>query len=120
MARYDSASLLQLSRHGRPRNDLHRCDGLVRVSALARKTLQCALDALDSDARRAAPIYREHRRLDDRRAWPPALVDLRSHAYRAGHLAKGRRGQYMVHIDRLYGHVHFAGDPLALPRLSRD
>ena len=38
-----------------------------------RRLFDCALDALDTAAGDAVPLHRQHRRLVDRRAWPPAV-----------------------------------------------
>ena len=64
MARPDSAALLQLSRHGRPGDNLYCGDGRCRILVLARKIVHVALDAVDSDAQRPFALHREHRGLD--------------------------------------------------------
>ena len=58
-----------------------------RISALARQTLHIALDALDAHARGSVSLHRQHRRMDDRRARPPAVAHLWTDAHRARRLA---------------------------------
>ena len=104
--------LLRLSHHGRAGHDLHGDHGPGRAAALAAAALRGAPDALAADAGDALPLHRQHRRLADGRAWPPALDRLRPAAHRRGHLADGLRRQRAVHPARLRRHVSGAGPAL--------
>jgi len=59
------------------------CSALL-CSALARQAVCLPPDALASHALRSASLHRQHRRLDDRRAWPATVADLRPDAHRHG------------------------------------
>ena len=50
---------------------------LAVLAALARPALRVTPDALGPDARLPVPVHRQHRRLDDGGAGPPALAGLR-------------------------------------------
>ena len=55
---------------------------LARLCALARAAVPKQAAAVGADAGAAVPLYRHHRRLDDRRTGPPAVADLWSDAHR--------------------------------------
>ena len=82
LARQHRAALLQLPRDGRARHDPHRHHVGGAAIALARPPRARALALVDPDAGVALPLHRDHRRLDDRRARPPAVARLRAHAHR--------------------------------------
>ncbi len=67
-----------------------------------------------------AALHRQHRRLDDRRAGPPAVAHLRIDAHQRGLFRHGLRGQRIVYAARLHGAVHAARPALHRARLSRD
>src|SRR5580704_10481665 len=117
MAGPDSAALLQLSRDGGAGHDLHCRDGGCGAAAVAREIVRFTMDALDADALRAAAVYREHGRMDDRRIGAATLADLWIDAYSPGNLAARGGGKCMVYADRVHGVVHRAGDPMAFPVL---
>jgi cytochrome d ubiquinol oxidase subunit I len=54
------------------------------------------------------PVHRQHRRLDDRRAGPPAVAHPRAHAHGRRHVAGGVRGQRAVHPAGLHGALRAA------------
>src|SRR5439155_26907526 len=120
MARPDTVAVLQLSLDGRSWDDLHRRDGPGCAAALARKTVWRALDVVGVDAWRAASLYCEHGGMDDCRTRAAALADLRIDAHRQRYFSARGCRQCLVHSDRVHGHVHNSGDPVAVPDLSRD
>src|SRR5712692_1388742 len=120
MAGPDSPALLQLSRDGGSRHDLHRRDGSRIAAALARKVVRLPVDVVDADGLRAVAVYRQHGGMDDRGTRTPALAHLWIDAHRPGHLSARGRRQCLVHADWLHGDVRGAVDPLAVPYLSRD
>ena len=120
VARQNRTPLLQLSRHGRPRNAVYCNHGVVRHSALAEQALRSPLDALDSDAQRSAAVRRQYRRVADRRTWKTALADLWADAHSTRHLASCGCRQRVVHFDRFYGYVYAAQYPVAFPGLPRN
>src|SRR5260370_5277583 len=68
MAGPDSAALLQLSRDGRPWNNLHRGDGSGSAAAVAGESVCVPFDALVGAGVRAACFHRPHRGMADLRA----------------------------------------------------
>ena len=66
----------------------------------------------------AVPLYRQYRRLDDRRTRPPALVGLWTDAHGKWLLQSGLRRQRHVHSAGIHGHVHGAWNSVPVPDLA--
>jgi len=67
-----------------------------------------------------AAILLARGRLDDSRARPPALADIRRDAHRGRHFPPSLIGQRTVHTARLHGSLHGAGDPVFVPGPAGD
>ena len=97
-----------------------RVDDRLRVSALAQAALHGALGAMGAAAQLSAALHRQHRRLDDRRTWPPALAHLRPDAHQRGVLENRLGRQWPVYVVRLHGALSVDGHSLHRTHLSRD
>src|ERR1700677_2142849 len=73
---------------------------------MARKALFHAGTAVDADAVDPFPVYRDHGGLDDRGTRPPAMADLRPHAYHRRRLTARLGWKRAVYLARFHGHVH--------------
>src|ERR1700693_3241279 len=103
-------ALLQLSHHGRTGHALYRDRRSGGIPAVARQIIFEPMDVVDSAARLAVPLHREHGWMDDDRDWTTAVAGLRSYATR-GRLFKNSLGRKRhVYPAGFYGHVHSAGN----------
>ena len=91
-----------------------------RISALAQAAVHYALGFVGASAQFSATLHRQHCRLDDRRAWPPALAHLWPHAHQRGLLKHSLGQQWPLHADRLHGTLHCAGSSVHRSHLPRD
>src|ERR1700745_1961231 len=99
MAGPDTVALLQLSRDGRTRDDLHRGDGSGFAAIVARKTVRLSLDAVDVDGLRTAPLHCEHCGMDDRGTRATAVADLWINAHRQWCFSARGCGKCVVYFD---------------------
>ena len=112
--------LLRLPRHGRTGDDVHRVDGTGQHPAPPRTTGHESTAPLGVDARLPVSLHREHRRLDDDRAGPPTLADLRDVSH-AGRLQRRRQlWRCAVHADRDGGAVLRARPAVSVSHRARD
>ena len=69
----------------------------------ARPVVRFEAAAVDPDALVAVPVYRQHGRLDDRGAGPPAVADLRHHAHRRRRFAQVSAGNVLFTLVGFMG-----------------
>src|SRR5579862_6737639 len=105
VARQYPAALLQLSHHGRHRDATHPSDAAVRLVAMARATLSEQSAFVGADAGPPISLYRDHRRMDDGRAGPPAVDYLRIDAHFRWSFAARVGRQRAVYAAGIPGHV---------------
>ena len=87
---------------------------LAARAALAPAPLRHTSGSLGADAGHALPHHRQHLRLDDRRAWTPAVAGLWDPAHSRRNLPHGLGGQRPLHAARVCRDVLRGGPPLPL------
>ena len=94
--------------------------GLANLQRLRGRLEASPRAPLGVDARLPVSVHREHGRLDDDRARPPALADLRAVSH-AGRLQRRRQlRRRAVHADRGGGTLLRARPPVSVSRRARD
>ena len=94
--------------------------GLANISAPPRTTGGEPSAPLGVDARLPVSLHREHGRLDDDRARPPTVADLRAVSH-AGRLQRRRQlRRRAVHADRAGGTLFRPRPPVSVSRRPRD
>src|ERR1051326_8102688 len=110
MAPTSAFVVLQLSHHGRTGDVFYGGHGGGGFSPLARTFVSNSMGALAAYAELSISLYCQHRRVDYRRDWTPALDRLRADSHRGGLFYVGFSGKQPLYTPGIHGNVHCAVD----------